>query len=187
MYFYDQYHPSSYGHTLMKNCLMNLLKVMDEADENVPQELPEKAVKGRDFMDLVSVDSAHKVDGLNVGSFGSTDEKVVTMYFTKAVSFPDNFSHKAGDENTPLSLKINCKNILINYKTSNEAGFGNAEFYVDGVLVATAEGHTSGAWNNCNVIMVLDEKEAAGHLLEVKMADDSKDKAFTILSIGYTE
>ncbi|MBO4415487.1 MAG: SGNH/GDSL hydrolase family protein [Lachnospiraceae bacterium] len=187
MYFSDDYHPTSYGHTLMKNCLMNLLKHADEAEPNVQKELPEKAIKGRSFMNLTAVDSANKVDGLNTGSFGSTDEKVVTMYFTKAVSFPNNFYHKAGDENTPLTLKVNCKNILINYKTSNEASFGNAAFYIDGELVATAEGHTGGAWNNCNVIMVLDEKEAAEHTLEVKMAEGSEDKAFTILSIGYTE
>ncbi|MCR5323845.1 MAG: SGNH/GDSL hydrolase family protein [Lachnospiraceae bacterium] len=187
MYFYDEYHPSSYGHTLMKNCLMNLLKTVDEAEENVPKEMPESVVKGRDFVGLTAVDSVNTVDGLNVGSFGATDDKVVTMYFTKAVSFPNNFYHKAGEENTPLTLKVKCKNILINYKTSTDASFGNAAFYVDGELVATAEGHTGGAWNNCNCILVFDEKEAAEHTLEVKMAEGSEDKAFTILSIGYIE
>ncbi|MBP5330818.1 MAG: hypothetical protein J6Y89_03090, partial [Lachnospiraceae bacterium] len=159
----------------------------DEAESHVLQPMLEKAVKGRDFMNLVAVDNANRVDGLDTGSFSDIDDKVVTMYFTKAVSFPNSFYHKAGEENKPLTLKVNCKNILINYKTSTDASFGNAAFYIDGELVTTAEGHTSGAWNNCNCILVLDEKEAAEHVLEVKMAEGSEDKAFTILSIGYTE
>ncbi|MCR5330547.1 MAG: SGNH/GDSL hydrolase family protein [Lachnospiraceae bacterium] len=196
MYFYDEYHPASYGHTLMKNCLMNLLKTVDEAEPNVPKEIPEEAVKGRDFMNLVTVDALNTVEGLDPGSFGSTDDKVVTMYFTKAVSFPNNFCHKAGDENIPLKLKVKCKNILINFKTSTDAGFGSIAVYIDGEpvkikydgkLVDTIDGRKDGSWNNCNVALVLDEQEAAEHTMEIKMAEGSEDKSFTILSIGYTE
>ena len=84
-------------------------------------------------------------------------------------------------------MTMNCKNILINYKTSGSSDFGKADFYVDGELVASADGHSAGGWNNCNVIMVLKQDEAAEHILEVKMADGSEDKAFTILSIGCSE
>ena len=109
------------------------------------------------------------------------------MYFTKAASFPNNFYHKAGSVNKPFKVTLNCKNILINYKTSNSTDFGKADFYIDGELVTTADGHSDGAWNNCNVIMVLKQDESSEHVLEVKMAEGSEDKAFTILAIGYSD
>lgn len=186
-YFMDDYHPKAYGHKLMKDCLMNLLAVADAAEGAEKTEIPAEALKGRDFTGLVLVDGAHKIKGLQVGSFGDVDDQVVSMYFTKSASFPNNFYHKAGAKNDPLVMQVSCKNLLINYKTSTSADFGKADFYVDGELVASAEGRTEGAWNNCNVLLVLDEKEAAVHTLEIKMAEGSEDKAFTVLAIGYTQ
>jgi len=186
-YFMDDYHPKFYGHQLMKDCLMNLFAKADAAQEGDPAEIPETIVKGRDFTGMVQVDSANKAKGMKTGSFGDTDDKVVTEYFTKSASFPNNFYHKAGSNNSPLTMKVNCKKILINFKTANDASFGKADFYVDGKLVATADGNSGGGWNNCNVLMILDEAESASHTLEVKMADDSLEKAFTVLSISYCE
>ncbi len=189
-YFADDYHPTTYGHKLMKDCMLNLIKVVDEEEPGAKIELPEKSLVGSDFKNLVMIDSkALSLDHLNInpGSFSERDEAVVNMYFTKSASFPNNFYHKAGSENEPLKLTLNCKNILINYKTSSNASFGKADFYIDGELVATADGHSAGGWNNCNVIMLLRQDEAAEHVLEVKMAEGSEDKAFTVLSIGYSE
>ena len=189
-YFADDYHPTTYGHVLMKDCMMNLIKVIDEEETGPQIKLPEQDYMGADFKNLVMIDS-NSVSSSNLtidpGSFSDIDEAVVSMYFTKKASFPDNFYHKAGNENKPFKLTLNCKNILINYKTANRSDFGKADFYVDGELVATADGYSSGGWNNCNVIMVLKQDEASEHVLEVKMAEGSEDKAFTILSIGYSE
>ena len=186
-YFSDDYHPKFYGHKLMKDCLMNLFKTADGTEADAPAEIPAEAVKGRDFTGMIQVDSKNKVKGMKTGSFGDVDDKVVTEYFTKAASFPNNFYHKAGSKNDPLSMKVKCKKILVNFKTANDASFGKADFYVDGVLVATADGHSGGGWNNCNVLMILDETETKTHTFEVKMAEDSLDKAFTILSISYCD
>ena len=186
-YFMDDYHPKFYGHELMKNCLMNLFEKADAAEAAQPAEIPAEAVKGRDFTGLTQVDSKHLVKGMKTGSFGDTDEKVVTEYFTKSAAFPNNLYHKAGSKNTALSMKVKCKKILVNYKTANDKDFGKADFYVDGKLVASADGYSSGGWNNCNVLLVLDDAEAATHTLEVKMAEDSLEKAFTIFSISYAE
>lgn len=186
-YFMDDYHPKFYGHELMKDCLMNLFAKADAAETAEPAEIPENAVKGRDFVNIVQVDSKTMVKGMKTGSFGDVDDKVVTMYFTNGKSFPNNFYHKAGSKNDALQMTVKCKKILINYKTSSDKSFGTAEFFIDGSLVKAAEGYSGGGWNNCNVLMVLDEDEAAKHTLEVKMAEDSLDKAFTILSISYCE
>ena len=186
-YFMDDYHPKYFGHQLTKDCLMNLFAKADEAETAAPAEIPAEAVKGRDFTGLVQVDSKNLVKGMKKGSFGDTDEKIVTEYFTKAAAFPNNFYHQAGSKNDPLTMKVNCKKIIVNFKTANDKTFGKADFYIDGKLVSTADGYSGGGWNNCNVLLVLDEKEAATHTLEVKMAQDSLDKAFTIFSISYAE
>ncbi|MBR4341507.1 MAG: hypothetical protein IKP88_02160 [Lachnospiraceae bacterium] len=189
-YFADDYHPTTYGHKMMKDCMMNLIKVVDSEETETPTDLPENDMFGSDFKNLVMIDSnSLKLDHLSInpGSFSDRDEAVVNMYFTKAAAFPNNFCHKAGSENKPFKLTLNCKNILINYKTSSNTSFGKADFYIDGELVATADGYSSGGWNNCNVIMLLRQSETAEHVLEVKMAEGSEDKAFTIFSIGYSE
>lgn len=186
-YFNDDYHPKFYGHQLMKDCLMNLLAQADEAEADEAAAIPENAIKGRDFTGLVQVDSKNPGKGLKVGSFGETDEKAVQMFFTKAAAFPNNFHRAFGAKNDPLKLTVKCSKILINYKTANDKNFGKAEVYVDGELVATADGYSGGGWNNCNVLLVLDEAQAAKHTLEVKMAQDDADKAFTIFSISYAE
>ncbi len=187
LYFSDDYHPKFYGHKLMKDCLMNLFEKADAAPEGDPAPIPEEAVKGRDFTGMKQIDSRHQVKGLKAGSFGGTDEQVVTTFFTKAISFPNNFYHEAGAKNDPMKLSVKCKKILVNYKTSTSKDFGEASFYLDGELVATLNGNGAGAWNNCNVALLLDEDESASHILEVKMAEGSEDKAFTILSISYCE
>lgn len=186
-YFMDDYHPKYFGHQLTKDCLMNLFAKADEAEAAAPAEIPAEAVKGRDFTDLIQVDSKNPVKGMKTGSFCETDEKIVTEYFTKAAAFPNNFYHPAGSTNVPFSMKVKCKKLIVNFKTANDKTFGKAEFYVDGKLVATADGYSGGGWNNCNVLLVLDEEEAATHTLEVNMAEDSLDKAFTIFSISYAE
>ena len=189
-YFADDYHPTTYGHELMRDCMMNLIKVVDEEEPDPQINIPEEDYISSEFKDMVMVDSK-TLENDNVfiepGSFSDRDGAVVNMYFTKAASFPDNFYHKAGSENEPFKMALYCKNILINYKTSNSTEFGEAEFYIDGELVATADGHSNGGWNNCNVIMLLRQDEASEHVLEVKMAAGSENKAFTIFSIGYSE
>ena len=190
LYFADEYHPTSYGHRFMKDCLMNLVKTVDEEEPSEKIKVPDNDYSGADFKDLIMLDSRDtKLDRLyfNPGSFSDTDDAVVQMYFTKKASFANNLYHKAGNANEPLKLKIRCKNILINYKTSSNKDFGTAQFLIDGEPVATADGYSQGAWNNCNVILILNEKESAEHTLEVKMAEGSEDKAFTILAIGYDE
>ena len=190
LYYHDDYHPSGYGHELMKDCLMNMVRTVDGEEPSKPAGLPEKDYVGADFKELVMIDSTWTgLDRIQLlpGGFSQTDSSVVSMYFTKEISFPDNFCHKKDASDEPFTVKLNCRNILVNYKTSTSAGFGNADFFVDGELVKTVEGCSSGAWNNCNVIMVLDEAESGEHTLEVRMSEGNEDKAFTVLSIGYTE
>ena len=125
----DDYHPLYYGHQLMKDSLMNLLAKADESEIDEPAAVPTDAVKGLDFTGIIQVDSKNPVKGMKTGSFGDTDEKIVGEYFTKSAAFPNNFYHVAGTKNDPLSMKVKCKKIIVNYKNATEDTFGKADFY----------------------------------------------------------
>ena len=84
--------------------------------------------------------------------------------------------HKIGAVAVPATNMLLKSDFEYRFKKGN----------IDAIL-CTADGYSSGGWNNCNVIMVLKQDEASEHVLEVKMAEGSEDKAFTILSIGYSE
>ena len=62
LYFADDYHPTTYGHKLMKDCMMNLIKVVDEEETDPQIKVPEKDYSGSDFKNLVMVDSNTKND-----------------------------------------------------------------------------------------------------------------------------
>lgn len=81
-------------------------------------------------------------------------------------------------------MTLTCKNLLLNCKQGgNECG--NADVYVDGEKVMTVNG--AGGWGNSNVVLLIDEKEAAEHTVEIRMADGSENKMFTIYAFGYTK
>ena len=102
-------------------------------------------------------------------------------------SFPNNWMHTEQTGNEALHVELECKNILLNFKTSGSQEFGKAQIFIDDTQVAELDGHSDGGWNNSNVVLVLDEKESASHVLEIKMAEEDKNKKFTVLAIGYTK
>jgi hypothetical protein len=71
------------------------------------------------------------------------------------------------------------------YKNANNDSFGKADVFVDGKLQKTYAGHEDGGWNNCMIVMIVDEAVAGPHTIEIKMAEGDEDKAFTILAFGY--
>ena len=123
---------------------------------------------------------------VKTGSFSQTDTQVHTLVRNGEVTFPYNWSHDV-NSNEPFVLEVTCKNILFDYKKSTSAEYGKAEIYVDGVLVTTLDGNKSDAWNNSYIEVVYDSQEVAKHKLEVKMAEEDKDKKFTILGIAYSD
>jgi GH35 family endo-1,4-beta-xylanase len=51
----------------------------------------------------------------------------------------------------------------------------------------TIDANRADGWNNNNVEIVFDESEVSSHKLEIKMAEGSEDKKFTILAIAYSD
>ncbi len=124
---------------------------------------------------------------LSLGEFCETDTAVQYFNFASRGSFPNNFAHTENSGGEKLTLKLTCKNLLLNYKTANNSKFGTAEFYVDGELVAAYNGNDAGGWNNCNAVLLIDEAEASDHVVEVKMAEGDEDKCFTIYGFSFSK
>ena len=183
-FFSDEYHPTNYGHDIMSDCIMQMVRVLDSAESDEMKPVAERAIKGRQFVGTKMIDSATEGIAVEIGSFTKTDT-VVQGFSPKMIpSFPNNWMHDGTAGNDSFKMTLTCKNLLMNYKTGS-AEFGIAEVYVDGKLVKSLNG--SGGWNNSNVVLLIDDREAAEHVVEIRMAEGQENKAFTIYAFGYTQ
>lgn len=183
-FFSDEYHPKTYGHTVMSDCLMYLLATVDAAKENNQLMVPDLAKKGRNFVDMQLIYEDTPDVKVEIGGFGEKDTNVQTCYFTKKICFPDNYM-KGTDNGGPLKVTLECSSFLLDFKTANDSSFGKADILVDGQVVMTVDGNSPSGWNNNSVVLVIDEKEVAQHTVEVRMAAGSENKKFTVLAMAF--
>ena len=92
-----------------------------------------------------------------------------------------NFFHDAGDPMDPLTVTGVFRKCLVAWKASGEADFGSAVVLVDGKAAMTLKGG-EGKWGQSEVVLALDDKEAAEHTLEIRVKEEGK--KFTITAIG---
>ena len=114
LFFSDEYHPKTYGHQIMSDCLIT--------------------------SDLSTLEEGVSVDP---GSFTLTDKALQSMFFTKKSAFGENFMHDKDGGNAPFTLKLTCSKLLLNFKTSKTKTFGLAEVLVDGTPVEACTGWAS--------------------------------------------
>jgi hypothetical protein len=192
-FFRDQYHPTTYGFKIMADCITNYFATV-QAEEQAAADLviPGAAVIGTQFCGTTMIDYNTTPAGVtinSVGSFFNTDNIMRTFnYEPLRMIFPDN-RYKKTEENNPFSITLTCKNFLIVFKQSEYDTFGTAQVYVDGSPdpETNLHGHKADAWNNPWTIVLFDNPAAAEHTVEIRMADASFNKYFTIMALGYTE
>ena len=196
VYYSDYVHPTSFGHTYMAKCLMNLIEEIDKAQEDAPYVIPAGYKNENPFKSFATVHSntTDKNVSISAGDFSHKDD-AIQGYSHGGKCFPDNWMKSASGpstssgttNNSPFTMTLTCKSLMMIYKNANNDSFGKAEVYIDGKLTQTYAGHEDGGWNNCMVVMIIDEKAAAEHTVEIKMAEGDEDKAFTILAFGYSK
>lgn len=189
-FFADDYHPTTYGHKIMADCLGELVREAESAESSGEvAALPEESVKSPDFMDMHLLTSEGETGvTISEGGFSSTDNQVHGFGRKGGKSaFPDNWMHTAESGEEAFRVELECKNIIVNYKTSASKDFGKVYVYVDGEQVAELDGYVQNAWNNSIQALVLDEEESGHHVLELRMAEGDEGKNFTLLAIGYSE
>lgn len=189
-YFTDIVHPTKDGHSIMKDCLMNIIDIADKADAEEEAAIPAEYKKRKNFAGFAQILGDNDDVKISAGDFNGTDAQTQTLKKTNKGDFPNNWFHKAGNGNEAFRMEINCKNLILVYKNfgnwSSVKG-GKADIYVDGKLVKTVNGFTGDGWNNCIETVVIDDDSASKHIVEVKMADGDEDKAFTICGMGYSK
>lgn len=202
-FFYDVFHPTNIGHTIMADGIINLLNIVDqeEYDECEVDITPIEAPLGKTFENVKLLDRAHNEVGaiIEEGDFYDIDtetqgvERNLDLGQTK--EFPNNYMFagvkrfEAGEQITavkPFTVKINAKALLFIMKDEGNSIFGTAEVFVDGKKAITANPLEVG-WNHCSPLIILNETESKEHLVEVKMIEGHENKNFTILGIGYVE
>lgn len=187
-FFSDEYHPTSYGHSVMADCLIEMINQAVGNQSGVGIDaVPMETLKTAEFVGtklLTAIDT--KDAKVVVGSFSGTDTAVQAFGRTGKSSFSDNWMHEKESGNKALHIELTCRNILLNYKTSSSDEYGRALVYLDGEQVAELNGYSEGGWNNSNVVLVLDETANEHHELEIRMAEGDENKKFTVLAIGYS-
>ena len=187
-FFFDAYHPTSMGHGVMADCLLYAVEQANRA-ERASQDIDLNAPSayGTDYMGLKSIYGEGEYPGVQLerGGFSSDDTGSYSNLPVGRVC-GKNFYHSAVDSNEPLRLTAVFKKLLIAWKASPDAQFGEAQIIVDGEVRRNLKG-AADKWGQSEVVMIWDAKEAAEHTLEIRMAEGSEGKRFTVTCIGIVE
>ncbi len=211
-FFYDCYHPTNLGHTVMADCIGYLFERVDAMQEEEPEKgMPEKENPtagisaeekpaggtmpplGGEFEDVKLFDRSMSSPDIRVdcGGFCHTDEELQAVEMDQNLEptkqFPYNWMHRAGNADggqVPFRMDIVCSALLLIYKDSGSMAVGKAEVWADGEKVLTADPHLNG-WTHCNPLICFRGRERKSHHVEVRMAPGDEAKEFTILGFGY--
>ena len=181
-FFADEYHPTSLGHRIMADCLMQAVRNAAEAETDEAPDLNTEPVYGTDFAGLQTIFGDTETGGFTVerGGFRGSDPG---SYRNRPVGrvCGDNFFHDAGDPMEPLKITGVFSKCLVAWKATAESTFGAADILIDGRTVMTLKGG-EGKWGQSEVVLVLDDSGAAKHTLEIRPKEEGK--KFTITAIG---
>lgn len=209
-YFYDRYHPTNLGHTIMSDAIINLFKKVDEADDCESFKMPEKALMtdAFEYISLVTIGEksgeipggisikteANGSDGFgntwsikdfNLGDFTDTDP--ASQYAERdfdlqgTMQFSDNRRHLTGTN--PLTFTADCKVLMVVTKDTAANDEGDVDIFVDDELVRTVNPREIG-WTHCNAMIVFNNETKGSHKVKFAMHPGNEDKKFTILAFG---
>lgn len=209
-FFYDSYHPTSVGHTVMADGILHLLRVVDGQEADADTLELEKIVPpiGGAFEKVRLLDRRHprgeepgnglpSGDGRAVwdqwnvetdcGGFCHVDTELqaVERNLDLGVTpeFADNWMYRGAEGGRPFAMDITCESLLLVYKDSASNQVGCAEVWVDGEKVLYADPHVNG-WTHCNALICFKGGERKRRHVEVRLAPGMEDKDFTILGFG---
>ncbi len=189
-FYTDIVHPTKEGHELMADCLMQLLTQTDKNKSNIQISIPQKSYLEPNFFNLKQILTDNDDVKIAKGGFNSIDSQTQGLRKTNKGDFPNNWYHQPGNNNESFVLNINCKNLILVYKENSSYSnvkFGKADLYIDGKFIKTYDCSKNQGWGNCLVDLIIDEKTARNHKVEIRMNDDSKDLGFTIVALGYSK
>lgn len=200
-FFYDMFHPSNLGHTIMADCLANLYREIvrsveekEAADSDYKPELFSGAPAiGCTFDDVRLLD---KKDGfakavIDCGGFTQTDTVLqsveMDLDLETTPEFPYNWMYDgAVSEKDYFEMKITCRALVMVFKDSGEVDAAKAQIYVDGKWIRTADPYVNG-WLHTNPLLIFAEPETRERTVRIEIAEGDRNKKCTILGFGYVE
>ncbi len=196
-FFYDSFHPTSIGHTVMADGILYLFKTVD-AQAADTEDVDINAITpplGGEFETVQLLDRKNTYDGavIDCGDFNEIDkdlqcvERNLDLHTTPEMTY--NWMYRGEGKEADVkafTMDITCTALLIMIKDSASLKVGLADVFVDGEKVLTADPHING-WTHCNPIICFRGKERKSYHVEVKPAPGQEDKDFTILGFGYVK
>jgi len=193
-FFYDSYHPSNMGHTIMADCIAHYMKLADEAQEPECESdiAGTKAPRSAEFENVKVFDRKSDLGALNLseGSFQAVDtmlqcvERDLDLGTTP--EFPNNWMHAGDCGNAPFEFDITASALFLIYKDSGEVNAGTVKVYVDGEEVLCVDPKVVG-WTHCNALLCFRNRPLKQYHVSLKMAEGHEAKDFTILGFGYVD
>lgn len=201
-FFYDIFHPSNIGHTIMADCLTYFFrqaeKCLKDAGESVSKDDTERLLEqtpaiGSTFEYVKLLDrSMNEPAEISCGAFAEKDEELQCVEMDENLygtpEFPHNWMYrgeKAGAQ-PYFEMKIHCKALVLVFKDAGDLSVGKADVFVDNQKVLTADPQING-WVHCNPVILFTEDTAKEHLVKIQMAAGDEEKSFTILGFGYVK
>jgi len=192
-YFYDIYHPTNTGHTIMADSLGYMFAETDRAAEaEYDIVLNKPPLIGNDFANVHLLDRTSNTHIAHIieGSFNSTDKELQMAEMDDqpngSPQFPYNWMHSTESGNESFSMTLHCKALLLIYKDSGSNDFGSADILVDGKAIKTVD-PLAVKWTHCHAVILFNEQQSSEHTVEIRMSAGHEQKLFTILGFGYVE
>lgn len=195
-FFYDRYHPTNVGHTIMADCLAYMFEqaLTCETKDRTEELLKQAPAIGNTFEDIVLLDKLSGYAGakISTGDFTETDtelqnvEKNLDLFGSP--EFPYNWMYKgnkSAEDFEEFKLEIECKSLMILFKDSGALDVGACVVTVDGKDEFVLDPHLNG-WVHCNHKIIIDEAAVGKHTVTVRPVAGDEAKKFTILCFGYT-
>lgn len=191
-YFYDMFHPTNLGHTIMADCLINIMAkaIAGETPAEYDPRLDEAPAIGNTFDDVFLVDKKDNTDLVSVqpGGFVYTDDFLqsveMDMDLKLTPEFPYNWMYDGGQGSTEdFEMDVECKALVIVMKDSGEVDAATAKVYVDGKFVRDLDPYVN-RWCHCNPLIIIDEPVTGKHHVKVVVDKDDVRNKFTILGFG---
>jgi len=191
-FFYDIYHPTNDGHTIMADCLSYLFaETKNTVTDKVDIIFDKKPIIGNRFKDIQLLDRKENrnVAKIEEGGFAEIDSdlQMVEMDDNTFLTpqFPNNWMHTAASGKESFKMTIKSSSLLLVFKDSGSSKFGKVDIYVDGKRIKSLD-PLEVNWTHCNAVILYQEDVCREHHIEIKMAEGNEEKYFTILGFGFT-
>ncbi len=191
-FFFDDYHPTNDGHTVMADCLLNLIKKVKEGKTGTEKAITDPGKKPLLGNDLETGFMIDKKDGLDkavidAGGFRATDADLQMTEFDDSSLLlpvmPYNYMYDGRGNYADFIIRLKCRVLVVMYKDTPDESFTQAEVYADDLFLRRLDPREND-WTHCNTKLLIHEKESREHTVRISIPKDKRNMKFTILGFG---